>query len=252
MFEKKKILVIVKAYPVPSAKYIESVCCAGVDLSDNSWIRLYPIPFRYLSEDQQFKKYSIIEVECIKSTKDKRHESYRIKDNSINVIETIGTEKGTWKKRKDIILEIPKMTMCEVLEKSKQKQLSLGLIKPFDIQFSSEIRYTKEEVKSKIHKQPRLFDDLLPEIENIPYHFYYTFKCNDDCDGHKLPIIDWEIGQAYRSWKRSYPNNYLQKIEQKWMQIADNSKKDVFFYVGNMQRFPEQFMILGVFYPPLS
>jgi len=45
-FQKKKILVAVKAYPNPSSKYVETVCCAGIDLSTNQWIRLYPIPFR--------------------------------------------------------------------------------------------------------------------------------------------------------------------------------------------------------------
>jgi hypothetical protein len=60
MLEKKRILITVKAYPNPSRKYGETVCCAGVDLSNSQLVRLYPIKFRDLDEGKQFKKYSII------------------------------------------------------------------------------------------------------------------------------------------------------------------------------------------------
>ena len=43
-FQTKKILVTVKAYPNPSKKYVETVCCAGVDLSNSQLIRLFPFP----------------------------------------------------------------------------------------------------------------------------------------------------------------------------------------------------------------
>ena len=33
-------------------------------------------------------------------------------------------------------------------------------------------------------------------------------------------------------------------------EITDDKKRDVYFFVGNMQRFRDIFMVLGVFYPP--
>ncbi len=42
----------------------------------------------------------------------------------------------------------------------------------------------------------------------------------------------------------------MEKIEQRWVGIADTAKKDVYFYVGNLKRFRQTFMVLGVFYPP--
>ena len=42
----------------------------------------------------------------------------------------------------------------------------------------------------------------------------------------------------------------MEKIEQRWVEIADTAKKDVYFYVGNLKRFRQTFMVLGVFYPP--
>ena len=52
MIEKKRIYILVKTYPTISEKYAELVCTAGI-LEDGSWIRLYPMPFRLLTDDQK-------------------------------------------------------------------------------------------------------------------------------------------------------------------------------------------------------
>lgn len=50
---------LVKAYPALSTKYGEVSCAAGVEMTTHGprWIRLYPVPFRPLDDDQQFRKY---------------------------------------------------------------------------------------------------------------------------------------------------------------------------------------------------
>jgi len=90
-------------------------------------------------------------------------------------------------------------------------------------------------------------------IEPIPYDFKYSFKCLEEsnCKGHTLPITDWEIGQAYRSWRYPSEEILLQKIEQNWIDTMCSSSKDTYFFVGNQHRFRENFMVLGVFYPPI-
>ena len=52
-----KILITVKAYPALSKKYNETVCTAGIT-EEGNWIRIYPIPFRKLKYDKQFKDIS--------------------------------------------------------------------------------------------------------------------------------------------------------------------------------------------------
>ncbi|MDO8525843.1 MAG: hypothetical protein Q7S07_05085, partial [Candidatus Omnitrophota bacterium] len=93
------------------------------------------------------------------------------------------------------------------------------------------------------------------EIEGLPYCFRYRFKCSNesDCPGHDYPIIDWEIGQAYRDWRHTYKAEelLLSKIKERWLTRICSSKNDVYFFVGNQNRFRKNFMILGVFYPPL-
>ncbi len=254
-FDKKQILVTVKAYPNPSKKYGETVCCAGVDLSNSRLIRLYPIPFRDLDNDQKFKKYSIIEVKCFPPSDDHRPESLRVDADSISVIALLDTEKGTWKKRKDIVLKVPVKSMCQVYREAESEDVSLGLIKPESVTFEwAKQSLSDQKARDACYAQLNLFNKQKKPIEEIPLDFYYKFKCADvaECPGHKLSIIDWELRQSYRQWRMRYPDEkeLLQKIEQKWIEISDTAKKDVYFYVGNMKRFRKTFMVLGVFWPP--
>jgi len=63
-FTSKEILVVVKTYPNPSKKYQETVCVAGVLLENPPrWIRIYPILFRDLPFDQQFKKFQCLKIQ---------------------------------------------------------------------------------------------------------------------------------------------------------------------------------------------
>jgi hypothetical protein len=253
--EKKKILITVKAYPNPSRRYSETVCCAGVDLSNSQLVRLYPIPFRDLDNDQKFKKYSIIEVNCSPPTDDKRPESLRVDSDSIKVIEEIDTEKGTWERRKAIVLKVPVKSMCQVYKDADPSiDLSLGLIRPIDISFEwAKQSLSNQKTREACYTQLSLFNKQKKAIEEIPLDFYYNFKCENvpECKGHKLSIIDWELRQSYRQWRTRYPDEkiLLKMIEQKWLEIADTAKKDVYFYVGNLKRFRSTFMVLGVFYP---
>lgn len=74
--DELEVLVTVKAAPNPSAKSGETVCVAGLGLSHgrltSRWVRLYPINFRFLEQDQQFKKYDIIRVRATPATGDTR------------------------------------------------------------------------------------------------------------------------------------------------------------------------------------
>jgi hypothetical protein len=49
---RQRVLITAKTYPTLSRKYGETVCTAGVR-EDGTWVRIYPVPFRRLSEEQQ-------------------------------------------------------------------------------------------------------------------------------------------------------------------------------------------------------
>ena len=248
----KRVLITVKTYPNPSMKYGETVCCAGIDIATSQWIRIYPIPYRDLDESQKFKKYTIIEVRCWKSESDHRLESYKVDSDSIRVIDWLDTKSG-WKKRKEIVSSSESQSLCHILNDEDNRK-SLGMFKPSEVSFFWQNSNLEDKTKREAcYAQLSFFDKKKQVIEKIPFDFYYDFKCSNSegCPGHKLPILDWEIGQSYRTWGFQYGSEelLLRKIEQKWLEMV-SSKKDASFFVGNMHRFQNQFMVLGVFYPP--
>ena len=253
--QTKRVLVTVKAYPNPSRKHVETVCVAGIDLDTGKWIRLHPIEFRDLNLKRRFKKYAVIQVEVIKNKKDKRPESHRvINPDSIKTLRYLDT-KSNWIKRKEIVLPTVSHSMCEILDQRKKENRSLEAFKPRDVNFLCEKAKTKDPVKREVpYLQGHFWRKKKKPIEAIPFDFRYEFHCYNEpsCPGHNCSIIDWEIMELYRKCRDKYPSQdeLIQKIEERWLTMMCSFKKDVYFFVGNMWRRPDIFMILGVFYPP--
>ena len=96
-------------YPTISKKYDELVCTAGVE-EDGSWIRIYPLPFRKLDDEQQFKKYQWIEAPLEKNPKDPRPESHHVTDiNKIKRLEMVDTSDN-WSECKRLLFKKPFFT----------------------------------------------------------------------------------------------------------------------------------------------
>ncbi|MHC4647697.1 MAG: hypothetical protein ACYTBJ_19700 [Planctomycetota bacterium] len=253
--ETKKVLIAVKAPPNPSRQYQETNCCAGIDLDDGTWVRLYPIPFRLLDYDKQFPKYSVISVKCQRPVRDKRPESYKVDQDSIKILRHLGTA-NKWSERKRIVLPTLSGSYCEILKAVKVKK-SLGIFKPVAVAFEVKKCAPKDKQKRRAaYDQYQLFDKKLQPVEQVPFSFYYRFKCRNcpDCRGHKLIIHDWELMAAYRRWRQEYTEQriLLDRIREKWLDTLCAATRDTYFYVGNMWQRPKQFMVLGVFYPPKS
>ena len=60
-WSKHRVLIVVRTYPVPAQKGIEVSCTAAIT-ADGNWMRLFPVPYRFLEEDRRFKKYQWIDV----------------------------------------------------------------------------------------------------------------------------------------------------------------------------------------------
>lgn len=55
---REKILILVKTCPEPSRGYIETTCVAGITEA-GEMRRIFPAPFRFLEEEQRFKKMAV-------------------------------------------------------------------------------------------------------------------------------------------------------------------------------------------------
>src|SRR5947209_15003396 len=139
-----QVLITVKTYPLPSNKYEELVCTAGM-LGDGKWVRIYPVPFRALPYDQQYQKYHWIQLDLVRNTQDFRPESYRPRrgvDENIQVTGKLDTAKG-WSQRKDIVLKEVFTSMSELINLAKgEEKKSLAVLKPFEI-----VDFTIEETE---------------------------------------------------------------------------------------------------------
>lgn len=100
-FRTERIFLTVKAYPTISKKHREASCRAGFTAAGN-WIRLYPVPFRDLADEQKFPKYSWIEAR-IKKSNDFRQESHSVDRDSIRILDHIPTDNG-WSQRNALVL----------------------------------------------------------------------------------------------------------------------------------------------------
>jgi hypothetical protein len=259
-WKREEILVTVKAYPNPSKKYIETVCVAGVT-KDGKWVRLYPIPYRYLEYEQRFPTYGRIQANIRKSPKDPRPESYNIDINTLHVLGKLGTG-DFWQERRALLLPLVSPSVEALQEQQEASKISLGLIRPKQIkqlviQPKKDPHWSAEEL-AKI-QQPSLLDEMqredvhriIRELEKIPYDFFYEFTCDDPrCRGHKISIISWEVMESYRKWHQNYGDRWESKFREMYEQELPGPKHDFYFFMGTMRKHPKVWLIIGLFYPP--
>jgi hypothetical protein len=268
--ERKRVYIIVKTYPTLSEKYDELVCTAGID-KDGSWIRLYPLPFRKLDNEQKYKKYQWIEADVERNTSDFRPESYKVFNiATIKIFPSEGA-KVNWEERKRIILRNEKVytNFPEIIDLAKKPPYkSLVIFKPTRIiDFYSEPT-EREWPKDKIDRiklkarQLSLFqtpDELIREfnfVQKLPYVFKYKFV-DDDEKEHNLMIEDWEAGTLYLHCLENAQGDEgkaLEKVREKYWN--DFITKDLYFFLGTRKGdhhlAPNPFSIVGVFYPPIN
>ena len=211
----ERILILCKTYPSPSAKYAETSCVAGMTV-DGRLIRLYPVPFRRLSDEQQYKKFDWLEVELIRNTSDPRPETYRARDeNDLQAAVGHIDTSGNWRERRQLLLETARVydRLDDLIAGAKANQVSLAVFKPtrvLDFIWEEDERvWDPDKVRQmrEATKQYDLFADntwrkTFEVIEKLPYSFSYRFE---DAAGRRseMQVLDWEAGALYWNCLRS-------------------------------------------------
>jgi hypothetical protein len=251
---KQRVLITVRTYPAPSAKSVEASCTAGIT-EKREWIRLFPIPYRLIANRRRFKKWQWIEVETLKASNDSRPESFKVNQDSIVPGNPVGTNDG-WQERCSLMEPLKRSSLCRIQrERDEHGAPTLGFFKPFNIkrliiEEAEQAEWTENQLAAL--KQGGDLFQKAPEqlLEKIPLEFRYEFRCGDvDCKGHNMICTDWEMIQAYRSWRREYGGKWEERFRHRF-EAEMIHKNDTHFFVGTMHQYPKSWIVVGLFYPP--
>lgn len=257
-----KVLITVKTYPIPSAKYDELVCTAGVK-EDGDFVRLYPINFRDLPYSKQYRKYQWIEVMASKHVgRDSRKESYRPDcDTLITLGDPIPPNPGNWSERAKYVLKNRAQSIEDLREQQSRDKTSLGIFKPKKIHnlvVTPDHPEWKESFKREL-LQARIWEDRTVSKEpprKVPFKFQYLFECDDSrCRGkHRVMIEDWEVGALF--WrlvdKGATHQEAAHSVRDKFLHELCGADKDTHFYVGTILNYSRTWVIIGMFYPRIA
>ena len=148
------------------------------------------------------------------------------------------------------------MESFAALEKRRQDSgETLGFLRPTKIR---ELQITPvkdpewtEQDKIKL-TQEGLFDSVevlrRTPLRKLPYdfHFRYAIETSQGTEELTHKITDWEAGALYWNCIQAYGPSWETKFRQR-LEFPD---KDLLFLMGTIHRFPDQWLIVGVVYPP--
>ena len=252
-WERRRALIVVKTYPTPARRGVEVSCTAAIT-EDRNWLRLFPIPYRFLADNQKFRKYQWVEADMQRSD-DSRPESHRVDVDSLEIVSNPIPTSDRWRQRKEFLFPLKAHCLC-CLQKQQRADgaPTLGFFKPgemtgFSIERDDEPKWTPRELA--ILNQGSMFENAPSHaLEKVPYKFYYSFRCDHaECNGHRLSCTDWELEESYRKWRREYGPAW----EAKFRELYETDmifNRDTHFYVGTVRLHPQSWIIVGLFYPP--
>lgn len=268
-WERKRILIWGKTRPELSKTYREIVCTGGVFEDTKELVRIYPIPLRYMNDEKVFKKYQWIEAFVTKSSSDSRPESYKIRADGIEVLDSISTGDGYWEERAKWIMHPENIYQSvESLQTQWQQDgTSLGIIKPGRI-LNVYKRTINQDEKNDFYER---YDNAvaqwdLPIVDPLTnreikplspadFRFKVKFICNDpNCHiEHNFTILDWEVDALYFNLKQrgDSPETASEKVLDKIRNDVFSDEKDYYLFLGNIFNHPDKFTIVGLWYPKI-
>jgi len=261
--ETVRVLITVKASPQPSKTYGDTVCVAGirVDGGRADWIRLYPLPFRWMGVEQQFRKFDLIDLEVRRATKDTRPESYRPDVDTIKVVKHL----DDWKDRQPVMSKIARTSTCVLSAEASRHHgaPSLGMVTVRSLErvriepFGGWSEAQQGRIAAAADLTPlALFGDLgktPPELRAPRFIVRYEYHCTaDNCSGHVGQVLDWELTALQGRHHRDPDHVVKAAIEEKFHRQMFAAGKRTSFFMGNFEdaRKRGSFSVLGIYYPP--
>lgn len=238
---------MVKAFPQPSQKHEETVCCAGITEDGKELLRLFPIRYRRLDKEEQFDRFDLVEMTITKAS-DPRPESYRVDEDSIHRLERGKQLADTAKVQLWTPFIAP--SLKALMAENADNDRSLGIIKPdpdslkFVIKEAAQSEQDDQAVADMVFEQASLLEDPLKPIKKPKYSFSYHYTCAGH--SHKHQIHDWEVQAAFNHYKRRYKteDKALEMMQQEYGQNIP--KHNLHFIMGTMASHPRTFIVIGL------
>lgn len=230
---------MVKAAPQVGRRHGETVCCAGIDLYGN-WLRLYPVSFRTLEQSKKFGRWDRIKFNWRLPNDDKRIESRRVDQQSIEIVAQLKKSERSGFLAKTIVTSL-------VRERALGR--SFALLKPEILAFKIEKKGANEVKEEKqLFDSIRAQDDLFAkQVTNNynprPYVFKYKYRTDDGT--REGTCQDWEIEATYHKWSR---DNGVQRALADMQRVfgEDYPKKGMLLAMGTHSLHQDTWLINGV------
>jgi hypothetical protein len=99
-----------------------------------------------------------------------------------------------------------------------------------------------------------IFDETdakaLTTLKKLPFEFHYRYACT--LDGvrreYRHKIVDWEAGALYWNCRQNHADDWERAFRNKLE--AQLPAADLMFLMGTIHRFPDQWLIVSLIYPP--
>lgn len=234
-----EVTILVKAAPNVGKKHGEMVCCAGLD-AYGQWIRMFPISFRHLPKEKQFKRWDRVRFKWRLPDDDPRPESRRVDSQSLTIVGRMpDREKQSFLAKR----------IVGGLAAERAKGRTFALLKPQIDQFIVVSR-SAAEIREEQHKldaarqQPDFFtpDPLVP-VTACPYSFKYKYRTDDG--EREGTCQDWETEATFFRWKNQYGET--KALDQ--MRDTFGKKlpeRGLYFAMGTHSLWPDQWLINGL------
>lgn len=255
------ILILCKTYPSPSGKHVETSCVAGMTAS-GGLIRIFPVPFRLIDGERQFKKWQWITARVERAKGDRRSESHKIFVDTIRFNGDPLPTSRQWAERRTFLDRLKTFDDFSVLESHRISEgVTLGMLRPtsilgLDITPAKTPDWTDDEKAKLLQSQQQggLFDNTdaksLTTLKKLPFDFHYRYIC--EIDGRRMEyrhkVADWEAGALFwkcfhrdkQGWEAAFRKKMMERLP----------AADLMFLMGTIHRFPDQWLIVSLIYPP--
>lgn len=230
-----ELMVNCKTYPAVSTKYTETVCTGGVQPS-GEFVRLYPIPFRFLDGKEQYGRWDVIRVRAYRDDKDKRPESWHLEPGTkIEVVNQIRTDLRRWEWMQPVVYPsssamaergitngLVEIEPLELYWKADKKEWSPGQLNVIQ---QGDLFATKEEMRGL--------------ADRVPWQFrlrYREKQSSNEADGK---VLAWSYYQGYRRALADVRNEglALNTVADRIKTSIFNPDRTVFAILGTHSRF---------------